>query len=476
MIVYLLSAVLHLLCGVSLDHCGFLLAAVRLMLSLALSGSENLEAPAIINSTPRDPRTVLQILNLEPVCKSFVCCPGCFSTYDADRPYPVTCPHKTFPESEACGAKLQRKRKRGMNSKSIPAREFLMQDMQHWIARLYNRPGLEEILDNDVLSRSDVNEVQDIWDAPELRNFKGSNGKIFAAKKGNLIFSLNIDGFNPLGNKAAGKSVSTGGVYMVCLNLPPALRYKVENMFLVGVIPGPNEPSVDQINHILRPLVDALLVLWHDGVYLTQTPLNLRGRRIKCAVVPLVCDLPAARKIAGFGSYTSHHFCSHCHHTQPDINTLDYDSWRRRTYREHLEAANAWKDATAQKERETLFKQYGIRWSELLCLPYWDPTRYVIIDSMHCLYLGLARRHIREVWGMDVNIPDGPGVSFENKSMPGENEMIVARRIYGEGSNSELDSLRRRALVELCREVGLPLRGKRKALLKLLKDQVCNSY
>ncbi|KAF8225965.1 hypothetical protein L208DRAFT_1105429, partial [Tricholoma matsutake] len=59
-----------------------------------------------------------------------------------------------------------------------------------------------------------------------------------------LIFSLNM-------NKQGGKKVLTGGIYIVCLNLPPAIRYNMENMFLVGIIPGPHEPSLYQINYIV---------------------------------------------------------------------------------------------------------------------------------------------------------------------------------------------------------------------------------
>ena len=59
---------------------------------------------------------------------------------------------------------------------------------------------------------------------------------------------------------------------MVLLNLPPSSRYKAENMYLAGVIPGPREPSLTQINHLLRPLISELLQFWDPGVWYTRTP------------------------------------------------------------------------------------------------------------------------------------------------------------------------------------------------------------
>ena len=36
-------------------------------------------------------------------------------------------------------------------------------------------------------------------------------------------------------------------------------------------------------------------------------------------------------------------------------------------------------------------KQTGVRWSELLRLPYFDPIQFLTVDPMHCLFLGIAK-------------------------------------------------------------------------------------
>ncbi|EJD33864.1 hypothetical protein AURDEDRAFT_21509, partial [Auricularia subglabra TFB-10046 SS5] len=56
-----------------------------------------------------------------------------------------------------------------------------------------------------------------------------------------------------------------------CLNLPMHLRYLEENMYLAGIVPGPNAPTLDQLNHVLVPLVDDFCEAWNPGVYITRT-------------------------------------------------------------------------------------------------------------------------------------------------------------------------------------------------------------
>lgn len=49
-------------------------------------------------------------------------------------------------------------------------------------------------------------------------------------------------------------------IVMACLNIPSKLRYKPENLYLVGIIPGPDEPALERLNHYMRPLVSDLLI------------------------------------------------------------------------------------------------------------------------------------------------------------------------------------------------------------------------
>ena len=60
------------------------------------------------------------------------------------------------------------------------------------------------------------------------------------------------------------KVYSLGAIYLTIQNLPRSLRYKPENILLVGIMPGPKEAS-SNINSYLRPLVQGLEEAWKNG-------------------------------------------------------------------------------------------------------------------------------------------------------------------------------------------------------------------
>ena len=75
-----------------------------------------------------------------------------------------------------------------------------------------------------------------------------------------------------------------------------------------------------------------------------------------------------------------------------------------------MEIATAWRDAPDTATRGSIYERHGIRWSELLRLPYWNVTLYTVVDAMHNLYLGDLRHHCLQVLGLDIN-----GVPSEEK-------------------------------------------------------------
>ena len=64
---------------------------------------------------------------------------------------------------------------------------------------------------------------------------------------------LNVDWFNPFKST----EYSLGAIYSVFLNIPGELRFKWENVLLLGIIPGPAEPKL-HINAYLQSIVDEL--------------------------------------------------------------------------------------------------------------------------------------------------------------------------------------------------------------------------
>src|SRR6202041_2230753 len=113
-------------------------------------------------------------------------------------------------------------------------------------------------------------------------------------------------------------------------------------------------------------------------------------------------------------------------------------SWPPRSMEDHKKWAKAWKDAASPQEREKLFKAHGIRWSELLDLPYWNPIFFTIIDSMHTCYLGLFKTHCRRVWGIDVGIEGGDGTAIVMKKpipRPSDADLMKWLAIIREGND-----------------------------------------
>lgn len=434
----------------------------------------------LLDDIPRDPRTVLTRYNLEPVLDTYPCCPSCFALYPITST-PSLCIHKSVPTASPCGAKLVRTRNvRGHQITSF-VRTYLHQPMRQWVGRLVCRPGME-----DLLTLPSVEEVihpprtkRDFWHGSALGTFLGPDNSTLYVDvpqgETRLIFSLAVDGFNPYQSKTAKQTVSCTAIYMVCLNLPPHLRYLPENMYLVGVVPGPTKPSLDELNHFLRLLVDDLLPFWNPGVFYSRTWKYREGRHFHAAVVPLVCDVLAARQVSGFGSHTSRFFCTSCYLPFDQVENILLSSWPRRDLVEHRRRAAEWRDASTIIQREALFDKYGIRWSELLRLPYWDPIKYTVVDSMHNLYLGLFKNHCRDIWGINLDVDDGDATSHPTKKpppFPPQSEWERGNDVLYHSKDSELLKCKKAVLWHLCHQRDLRRAGTVKQLAKVLINWV----
>jgi hypothetical protein len=368
----------------------------------------------LLSDFPADPDTATKHFHLDGKSTIYAVCPNgkCHQTYkptfEGDSPipiYPTHCTHKEYSNGARCGERLTRPRCIKGIDIEVPIKTFVSFDFKDWFAGLLSRPGYEERMDSAWQSKASEDGIMhDIFDGEYIRNFKGPDGRSFSlgGEEGRYVFSLSVDFFNPYTNKQSGKKSSVGLISVVCLNLPASMRYKPENMFLSGIIPGPKEPPLTALNHYLKPLVDDLIDFWETGVKISRTYNYKTGRLVRCALLLLVCDLPAARKAAGFASAAHEHFCSVCHCTrsQHGYGDLNYHAWPRRTNSECRSFASRFEAAKDEETRADIFKQSGIRWSELLRLPYFDIVQCVVVDAMHNLFLGLIKEHFSSILGI----------------------------------------------------------------------------
>jgi hypothetical protein len=54
----------------------------------------------------------------------------------------------------------------------------------------------------------------------------------------------------------------------------------------------------------------------------------------------------------------------------------------------HRRQCFEYKALETDEERAEYFQKHGVRWTELVRLPYFDPVRFTVIDPMHNLLLG----------------------------------------------------------------------------------------
>ncbi|PVF92079.1 hypothetical protein CPB86DRAFT_844653, partial [Serendipita vermifera] len=187
-------------------------------------------------------------------------------------------------------------------------------------------------------------------------------------------------------------------MFMTCLNLPLTERFKEENIYFVGVMPGEKQQS--NLDGVLKPLVDDLLRYWTDGVSHIGIPGCDSPRLIRCALVQLICDLPAARKVAGFPNHSATHHCSVCYSTRSNLldTSLAHEEEFRRNLTSHMMHATTYKsilDKSGRHAAEKFMKANpkAARWSELNRLTYWDPLKCTLLDPMHLILLGLCKFH-----------------------------------------------------------------------------------
>jgi hypothetical protein len=186
---------------------------------------------------------------------------------------------------------------------------FLHQDFKQWLAGLLCHINIEQYVNQSQHSVGrEGDKVTDILGSGSIRTFLGLDGQPFLryqAGQYHLIFALSVDGFNPLTNKQAKQACTSTGIYLICLNLPLALRQLPHNMYLVGVVPGPNKPKEGDLGHYFDLIVEDFKSFWTPGVFFTGTPLCSAGVLVLAVIVLVICDTLGAQEVSSFPIITS---------------------------------------------------------------------------------------------------------------------------------------------------------------------------
>ena len=179
------------------------------------------------------------------------------------------------------------------------------------------------------------------------------------------------------------------------MNLPRSERFKAENVIIAGIIPSlEKEPG---LNPFLEKVVDELQSVWQGlSVSNSLAPVTLK---VVAALLCVAADIPAARKACGFTSHAANKGCSKCQKKflggfgkQKDYSGFNREDWQHRTKYAHNRHSRKLEEVTSKKDYDKLSKQYGIYYSVLTNLDYFDSVRFHIIDPMHNLFLGIAKK------------------------------------------------------------------------------------
>ena len=145
---------------------------------------------------------------------------------------------------------------------------------------------------------------------------------------------------------------------MAIQNLPHRERYTSDNIILIGVIPGPHEPS-KVMNGYLSPLIDELKQLW-QGVIMQSASDTLVV--VRAALICTACDIPDSRKVSGFLGHNALRGCSRClkpfpttlFNEKPDYTGFDRVLWEPRSNESHRLHAQMHKESNTAKKQNLI--------------------------------------------------------------------------------------------------------------------------
>ena len=295
------------------------LKATHTFLEMTAKVASHESNSSLMNIASTFPRSLYRLKSLLNVPKSsfqeYAVCPTCGWVYKGDtckrsHDAPFLCTNTPFPNHphesrvQQCRTPLTRispsstRPKKQVKLLRTLCYKPIADQLENILRRFHNELDCRPLTD-----ASGATPLFDVQDGPVHQSRLKMLGSSCHPEEKHIVLNINVDWFQPYKHVTH----SVGAIYASVNNLPQQLRYQMENIMLLAVIPGPREPA--QMSSILTLLVDELKQL-KDGV-------NIDGTSVKVAMGCMASDLPAARKVAGFTSHSSTFGCSRCLKTFP---------------------------------------------------------------------------------------------------------------------------------------------------------------
>ncbi|QRV85581.1 Transposase family tnp2 [Ceratobasidium sp. AG-Ba] len=178
-----------------------------------------------------------------------------------------------------------------------PKRTFFYMPAAPRLANLFRDPDMAEKMSYRAEFQPKPGVTRDIFDGTHYQHLRDRrvwtahesfDHKYFSAPT-DIALGLSTDGYGPFKKRKS----SCWPLILFNYNLPPAIRFHLEHILCLGVIPGPKEPK--DIGSFLQPLIDELddlaagVPAW-DSV--NKRPFCLRAYLIAC-----FGDMPAVAKL-----------------------------------------------------------------------------------------------------------------------------------------------------------------------------------
>ena len=336
--------------------------------------------------------------------KRFAVCPSCFTLYDI---FDCVSERNGIRHGKLCQTENKIRGKmvkcnsalvkqvicRGNVKKFYPIKVFCMNSIVSGIEKILRRKDIRDKWQHWKEWEQEPDMLRDVYDGRVWKKFLSYNGIPFLSDKSSVGLMMNIDWFQPFKNR---NYYSVGVIYFVLLNLPRNVRFKSENVIIAGLIPAfKKEPH--SINNFLKPIVSELQALW-KGVRMESSSFS-SSVLFRAALLCVSCDIPAARKCCGFKSHAGRLGCHKCFKVfqggfgeKRDYSGFDRQNWKPRSKSLHNLYSNRVKNAGSKAEADRLSRDYGTFYSVLIELEYFDAIQFCVIDPMHNLFLGTAKK------------------------------------------------------------------------------------
>ena len=218
------------------------------------------------------------------------CCPNDCVAFQGELADLVRCPK--------CGSQRYVRNK-------VPAKSFTYLPIGPRLVRLFQNPSVSEMIQShSSYLKENTGTVFDIQQSRAWKKAYSSDG-IFEGDARGLSLALCADGVNPFhGNHV---QYSMCPIVLALLNLPRHIRYRFSNLLLVGIIPGPKEPT--NMNIYVNVLVDELKELRTKQVYDAHSKESFN---LKAEIFSYVLDYPGIGKLfhtMGSGAYQGCFWC-----------------------------------------------------------------------------------------------------------------------------------------------------------------------